>query len=296
MDIYHGDLTQAMQFELEQSGVTPDLCMELSSAGRHSRGLILAAVSGVRNDRTVSCAVAVEMLHRASVIRDDVQDGDTVRRGRATVHAKYGIPHALAIVDLLISLGFDLLYRAAGERAARLALDCYRDMAVGQCLDLAEILVAERAVIDDPAKMKTGSLVSLCFRLGGLLAGLNRSQIESLGEVGMHLGTAFQLFNDIHNVTADEGRRRDVGSDLALGRSSAVALALRHAISAGSSVTDRDLGQALSTVEKIANDHLKEASRKAATVNLPTAILALILDPALGVQFVADQVPLNRLE
>lgn len=289
------DLSEAIESELLKIGLNVSLAGQLARMGRHTRGAIILAIAGC-GAKAVDCAVAVECMHRASVIRDDIQDCDTVRRGSPTLHTLIGTDAALAVADLLLAEGFRLIEAAAGIAGLDLAVRCYRDMSWGQVQDIGGILASSDPTVDGPALLKTGALVGSCFELGGLLVEATDGERSLLYRMGRHLGAAFQLRNDINNVELDEGRCVPAGSDIRLERNTAVTIALGH-----SSIIPNEIGpaedgldRAITIVRQYESGHLGEARAIGSTLVLPESIRRLLLDSSLAIDFVADQTPLGQ--
>jgi geranylgeranyl pyrophosphate synthase len=181
------------------------LCAEAEDAG---------AVAG---DPLVRAAAAVELVHMASLIHDDVLDGAHVRRGRPTVYASRGRDAATATGDFLFSRAFWILRRNDDDQQIRMLSDA--------CLALARGELAQRqdaysrfAGVDRylvRCELKTASLFVAACKLGSRVAGAGAPQIEALGRFGLRLGLAFQLLDDVLDVAGKvEQTGKERGSDL----------------------------------------------------------------------------------
>ena len=177
-------------------------------------GCLLAAdaVGGDWRD-ALDAAVAVELIHKSSVIRDDIADEDSVRSGQAAFHVKFGVPRAIAVSDLLWTLGLQQTL----ELPPPVAESCVRalaEMAAGQLEDVAPSLdrgrIEDRRLVEE---QKTGVLAELACRLGALIGGGGTEQVAALARYGRNLGTAFQIFNDVRNLRGEEPER-SAASDL----------------------------------------------------------------------------------
>ncbi|MDT8913052.1 polyprenyl synthetase family protein [Amycolatopsis sp. PS_44_ISF1] len=153
-------------------------------------------------------AVAVEHLHVASLVHDDIIDGDELRRGRPSVHARHGVADAIVTGDALL---FDLFAAVAECRApaevvvavvgefARAGVDLCR----GQVLESAMTPPGPGApgsrLADylEVAALKTGALFRAACRAGALLGSGSAAQAELLGDYGRHTGVAFQMYDDL---------------------------------------------------------------------------------------------------
>ena len=176
--------------------------------------LLLAAAEACGGDsrEALPAACAVECLHTYSLIHDDLpcMDDDDLRRGKPTSHVVYGEGLAVLAGDALLTLSFELLAQSRGwERYnhATLVLELARAAGSkrliagqaadlegeGQALDSDELLFIHRN--------KTGALLTSCLRLGGMCANAHPDELEALTEFGNDLGLAFQIIDDILDVT-----------------------------------------------------------------------------------------------
>ncbi len=157
-------------------------------------------------------AVAVECFHKASLIHDDIEDGDAERYGQKTLHGEYGIPIALNIGDLLLGEGYRLLAEAGGTEARRVkllqaAVQGHRTLCLGQGRELAWFRhpqpLTVRAVLDT-FRMKTAPAFEVALNLGAILAGCD----EQIGDVPRKysdaLGIAYQIRDDLEDLRAPE--------------------------------------------------------------------------------------------
>lgn len=194
----------------------------LAAGGKRLRPLLcLAAMDAVAAQQPlalrVRAACALELIHTYSLVHDDLpcMDDDDLRRGRATTHRVFGTAAAMAAGFALIPAACRLLIDAAGDLgvADDRALAAVRElcraagavgMVGGQVLDLE----AEGADIDAGAlrrihSMKTGALFGAALRVGAVLGGGSADQVAALGKFGEHLGMAFQITDDVLDVTMD---------------------------------------------------------------------------------------------
>ncbi|MHA1619063.1 MAG: polyprenyl synthetase family protein, partial [Promethearchaeota archaeon] len=180
----------------------------------------------------IPIASAIEILHTFTLVHDDIMDQDEFRRGISTVHVKWNNDVAILAGDVLQSLVFSLI----GESALNPAIKGYLVTDVskaiikiceGQALDLqfenkTSVLVSEYL---EMIKLKTGELLGLSARSGGVVAEADPQIIETLSQFGINYGVAFQIRDDILGVIADESKLgKPVGSDLRQGKKSFVTL------------------------------------------------------------------------
>ncbi|MBL0920182.1 MAG: polyprenyl synthetase family protein [Hydrogenophaga sp.] len=208
--------------------------------GKRLRPLLVLAtcesVGGLR-EAAMRAACAAELIHAYSLVHDDMpcMDDDVLRRGKPTVHVKFGEAQALLAGDALQALAFELLVPGDGSlpdamsaRLCRLlALAAGADgMAGGQAVDLASVGVA----LDQPAleamhRRKTGALLQASVTLGAATGAPASATLAALTDYGAHLGLAFQVVDDILDVTADSATLgKTAGKDAAADKPTFVSL------------------------------------------------------------------------
>nr|WP_279343683.1 farnesyl diphosphate synthase [Variovorax terrae] len=186
--------------------------------GKRLRPLLaLAACEAVHGngEAALRAACAVELIHAYSLVHDDMpcMDNDVLRRGKPTVHVKFGQAQALLAGDALQALAFELLApEDAGVPPAVQAALCrllaraagYEGMAGGQAIDLASV---GRALTEDELRamhrLKTGALLQGSVLMGAVCGTVPAPALEALKAYGAALGLAFQVVDDILDVTAD---------------------------------------------------------------------------------------------
>ncbi len=176
-------------------------------------------------DKAMPFAAAIECIHSYSLVHDDLpcMDNSPLRRGKPSAHAKYGETMALLAGDALLNRAFEIMLsaenvepRAALRAAAQLADNAgVYGMIGGQVLDLDS---EGRSIDLDTLKRlqegKTAALLVAACRMGAILGGGTDEQVESAGRYGYYLGLAFQVVDDILDVTATaEELGKPVGSD-----------------------------------------------------------------------------------
>jgi geranylgeranyl pyrophosphate synthase len=211
----YGDGLDAVEVRLAQvaeayAGPLGEACRATLAAGGKRVRPLLTLLSARRtrplSTEVVRAAASVELLHMATLVHDDVLDRAELRRGRATVAREFG-------VETAISAGNYLLARAFAELAATgdgTAVDVLSATAVGlsegEVLQRAEAydVTVGAAAYERRCERKTADLFAASCRLGALLSGLSGREQEALAEYGRRLGLAFQVFDDILDVSGDE--------------------------------------------------------------------------------------------
>lgn len=228
----------AMRAYLDEWTAAPPTLREaaaysLFAGGKRLRpGLVLGAAEIVcgSDEAAVPAACAIEMIHTYSLIHDDLpaMDDDDLRRGKPTNHVVYGEALAILAGDALLTMAFDVLGRA-GNCAAVVELAQAAGaagMVGGQVIDLES--EDKRLTADELQRihaMKTGALIRGAVRLGAILGGASPAQLDALTAYGEHIGLAFQIADDILDVTGDQALiGKPVGSDESNGKSTYPAL------------------------------------------------------------------------
>ncbi|HZH05716.1 MAG TPA: farnesyl diphosphate synthase, partial [Lautropia sp.] len=179
--------------------------------------LVLAACDAVRGNQKAGlrAACAVELIHAYSLVHDDMpcMDNDVLRRGKPTVHVAFGEAQALLAGDALQALAFELLAPDDPEIPAHIqAALCrllaraagHEGMAGGQAIDLASVGVAlDESQLRHMHRLKTGALLRGAVMMGAACGNPDRKESEALAAYGAALGLAFQVVDDILDVTAD---------------------------------------------------------------------------------------------
>src|SRR6266566_3319769 len=179
--------------------------------------LAFQALGGQDTSEAIDLAAALEMIHSATLIHDDINDGGEMRRGRPAAYRKFGLQNALVTGDFLFAKACAAL--AEGEiRQQRHAYDT--DLTRDECLD---IILRKTAL-----PMMAGA------KIAGLIAGARLEDVDAVGDYGLNLGIAFQIVDDILDVVGDAvvlGKRP--GTDLREGNVTLVAI---HALNDGSRI------------------------------------------------------------
>lgn len=204
VDAYSGDVAAAAR-------------RPIAAGGKRLRPLLVRAARpcALDTDRAAAMAfdtcslragAAVELIHTASLVHDDLLDGADLRRGEPTIGAAGGRDLAIAAGDLLFSLAFQTLVecRAATDagrvqRATRVLARAARTLAQGEALQARQLrnpVLGENAYLDR-CGMKTGVLFEAALQLGAILGGAELDDVDLLGRFGRTVGTAFQLADDV---------------------------------------------------------------------------------------------------
>jgi len=189
----------------------------ISAGGKRLRPLLVCIACGVpvaQSDELVRAAVAVELVHAATLVHDDVIDGADLRRGHPTVVASGGRLMALATGDLLFSRAFAELAAGGAIEPIRILSAAASSLVTGELMqrdDAWHVEVGQERYLER-CRLKTGVLFRAACELGALAGGI---QIDPLGRFGERIGVAFQVLDDILDVTGPADRTgKPRGADL----------------------------------------------------------------------------------
>lgn len=183
--------------------------------------LFAAGAMGYRGTHHHELAAVVEFIHTATLLHDDVVDESELRRGNKTANALFGNAASVLVGDFLYSRAFQMMVSVNNMRVMDVLSDATNVIAEGEVLQLLNCHDAD-VEIDDYLRViryKTAKLFEAAARLGGILAGANEATETRLAAFGMHLGTAFQIIDDVLDYSADEAETgKHLGDDLAEGK------------------------------------------------------------------------------
>lgn len=228
------------------------LCDENGSAvkalGKMLRPSLLLFVSrelGGNVEGALPAAIALELVHNFSLIHDDIQDHDELRRGRPTVWKLIGVAQAINAGDLMYSIAIRNALHSGIDGASSI-IDAATAMIEGQGLDLA----FEDRWVDVPSYIdmidkKTGALITCAFRTAGIIAHADQATIDALTSLGKYLGRAFQIRDDLLGVWGDgDITGKPQGSDIRRKKKSfPVVLSMQRAGEQGRSLLERVYAQ-----------------------------------------------------
>lgn len=197
----------------------------VSSGGKRLRALLVllgCESVGGRARRALRPAVAIECLHNFTLIHDDVMDESPVRRGRPTVHEKWNPSVAILAGDHLIALGYGhLLDGAVSPAVLRVFNRAFLDVCEGQGYDM-DFESRRRITMHQYRLMigkKTARVIAAAAEIGALTGGGTPSEVASLRKYGQDLGMAFQIRDDVLDVTGTtEQFGKKIGGDIARGK------------------------------------------------------------------------------
>ncbi|WP_406659757.1 polyprenyl synthetase family protein [Methanolobus sp. ZRKC3] len=171
-----------------------------SSGGKSIRPVMLllcTEICGGKPEESIDAALAIELIHSASLIHDDVLDGGIMRRGVESAHQKYGIPAAILCGDFLISKAISLI-SSYGHDAVYEFGRAGMYMAEGETIDIASVSEEfQEKNYFDCIKKKTASLFASSAAIGAFVAGVDMQTAMKFHSFGEYVGTAYQMVDDL---------------------------------------------------------------------------------------------------
>lgn len=183
--------------------------------------LMCAAACGYRGRDHVELAAVVEFIHTATLLHDDVVDESDLRRGRDTANAVFGNAASVLVGDFLYSRAFQMMVGVGDMRVMQVLADATNVIAEGEVLQLLNVRNAD-VDLDGYLRViryKTAKLFEAASRLGAILGESGEACERDMAGFGMHLGTAFQIIDDVLDYSSEEAATgKHLGDDLAEGK------------------------------------------------------------------------------
>jgi geranylgeranyl diphosphate synthase type I len=251
--------------------------------------LEVAAEEGGSADDALAAACAVEIVHEFSLIHDDIEDGDLLRRGRETVWSRYGLAHGVNAGDALCSVAYLTLLDETGAPAERklamnrVLLAAHLAMCGGQGRDIA-FETEPRVTMEEYRAMiggKTAALFGAACELGALAVGADAARAAAYARLGRSYGIAFQIEDDVLGTWGDSATTgKPCGKDLAnrkwtfpvvwalAGPSSEARSAIAAAYARGTALTPDDVAATVAALDRLG---AREAAHRASRAELAEA-------------------------
>ncbi len=233
----------------------------INSGGKRLRpvlALLSARASGYQGDQHIHVAAIVEFIHTATLLHDDVVDASELRRGQETANAIWGNEASVLVGDFVYSRAFEMMVEINDMRVMEILAHATNTIAEGEVMQLLNCHNADITTESylNVIHCKTAKLFEAGCQLGALLAGTDKSQEQAMASYGMHLGTAFQLIDDVLDYSASaEEIGKNIGDDLAEGKPT---LPLIYAMAHGTKEQENTIRQA---IEKGGRERIQEVSK-----------------------------------
>ena len=196
----------------------------VNSGGKRIRPMITvlaARALGYQGDKHHTLAAIIEFIHTATLLHDDVVDESTMRRGKETANAVFGNQASVLVGDFLYTRSFQMMVTLDSMRVMQILADATNTISEGEVLQLMNCNDPETTEKSyfDVIYGKTARLFEAATQLAAIISGSNTQAEEAMQLYGMHLGTAFQLIDDVMDYTSDaDDMGKNVGDDLAEGK------------------------------------------------------------------------------
>ena len=278
-----------------------EACAPLFTGGKRLRPMLFLLCANAKapcpSEKTMPLAVALELIHTASLVHDDIIDTAKKRRGVETANSKYGAQIAVLIGDYLFAKAFQLVAENNyGAEVSTVLSKLVKNLCVGEIAqDRSLFKVPTLAEYYTRINLKTAVFLSSCCRLGAIVAEMDSREVDNLTAYGSGLGLAFQIVDDLLDFFGDEQiTGKPHGGDLKSGvitlpviralEVSAEAPALREIVTSGG-----DVKAAIKIIQATdAVDYCRtraEAHIESARINLP---FTLKTNVALALEQIAD--------
>ena len=207
--------------------------------------LLAAGALGYRGEARLTLAAVVEFIHTATLLHDDVVDESKLRRGHETANAAFGNAASVLVGDFLYSRAFQMMVALDDMRVMRVLAEATNTIAAGEVMQLmgSHDPEVDEARYLEVIRRKTAKLFEAAARLGAVLARAEGALEAGLADYGMHVGTAFQLIDDVLDYSGDETTiGKSLGDDLAEGKPT---LPLIHVMRSGAAADQAVVRQAI---------------------------------------------------
>jgi len=196
----------------------------ISSGGKRLRPVLLllsARAFGYQGYHHIPLAAVVEFIHTATLLHDDVVDASDMRRGKETANAIWGNEASVLVGDFLYSRAFQMMVEVGSMPVMDILAGATNVIAEGEVMQLMncnEPNTTEETYLE-VIRYKTAKLFEAASKLGAVISGGSDEEIDAMSRYGMHLGTAFQLVDDVLDYSATSDQiGKNIGDDLAEGK------------------------------------------------------------------------------
>jgi octaprenyl-diphosphate synthase len=218
----------------------------ISGGGKRLRPALVLLSSGMFGQIKAQhhqLAAIVEFIHTATLLHDDVVDESQMRRGKSTANHLFGNAASVLVGDFVYSRAFQMMVKLHNMRVMEILAETTNTIAEGEVLQLLNIHNADVSEQDylKVIHFKTAKLFEAATRLGAVISGANEKDENALAHYGMRLGTAFQLIDDVLDLSGNANQiGKNLGDDLAEGKPTLPLLIAMHRGSASEAATIRN--------------------------------------------------------
>ena len=218
------ELNRFIEEAVKEDSFIGEASLPLLSGGKRLRPLLFFICAKSNDnfqlDKMLPLAAAIELIHTASLVHDDILDQSKLRRGVFTANAKYGAQVAVLIGDYLFAKAFQLVSENHyGDEVSLVLSKLVKNLCIGEITqDRSLLKVPTLTEYYEKIRLKTAVFLASCCRLGGIVANLEKNEIEALTNYGTNLGLAFQIIDDLLDLFGDtKVTGKALGGDLKSG-------------------------------------------------------------------------------
>lgn len=198
----------------------------LGSGGKRLRPSVLLLASGscglFKGVERIKAAAALELIHTATLLHDDVVDEAEVRRGKTSSNVVWGNKPTVLVGDFMLAKALGLIQECGSLELIKAVTDASAKLAEGQVLEVMSgknMIDITEEICFDIMEFKTASLIESCGKIGGILAGSENGYVTALSKYGLNIGLAFQLIDDALDYSSTEDVfGKQVGQDILEGK------------------------------------------------------------------------------
>lgn len=212
------ELEKCLAQSIGEDSFIKEICAPLIVGGKRLRPLLFFLCSG--KAAPIPLATALELIHTASLVHDDILDCAKKRRGVATINATYGTQIAVLVGDYLFAKAFQLVSEGNyGAKVGAILSKLVKNLCIGEIMqDRALFTVPTLSEYYTRINLKTAFFLSTCCRLGAIVGELDNAETENLAAYGENLGLAFQIVDDVLDFFGEENLTGKIlGGDLKSG-------------------------------------------------------------------------------
>ncbi len=198
----------------------------LGSGGKRLRPSVLLLASGscglLEGKERIKAAAALELIHTATLLHDDVVDDAEVRRGKTSSNLEFGNKPTVLVGDFMLAKALALIQQCGNLELIKAVTDASAKLAEGQVLEVMSgknMVEITEEICFAIMEFKTASLIESCGKIGGILASSENGNVKGLSDYGLHIGLAFQLIDDALDYSSTEDVfGKQVGQDILEGK------------------------------------------------------------------------------
>jgi len=219
-------IEERLRFQVQEfdPGISGYVSYALDSNGKRIRPalvLLAAHATGKSTPKHIDLAVALELIHLATLVHDDIMDGASQRRGKPTAFAKWGAELSVLLGDCLFCHALKLSSGFSDQSISRRIAEASNEVCSGEILQTQRRFDLKLSIPEyiKIISMKTGALFRICTELAAVLNECRPDEIQAMRNYGDYLGIAYQIYDDCLDLVGTEGATgKTVGTDLAKGK------------------------------------------------------------------------------